>query len=413
MKKPVFALIIILSFAYYSFAQDASLSPYSYYGYGDIMDPQSVENAAMGHLNFYADTIHYNFILPSSLGYLKYVNYAVASSQNIYMMRDNYASFTGSAFLTPYIALGIPFGKAGVGLGFKPYSTSGFLIKRTIDDENTAKTGEGGLNQFFVQVAYSPLKDWSIGVGYEHYFGNKIARVIHARDSVNTMTKQIDDAFFYGGTFRFSTHYTWHLDDQWYLQTGAMFRKTGIIHSQNKSTIQLIDNSYGIQRIVAEYTLREDTTKLVMPAQYSLGIGLGKGTKWFVGLEWEKTAFGDYTNDFFSTDFSSFKDASAIKLGGFWNPEHRIYSKYWKRITYRAGVYKKTGELSLYGQSIDQFGTTFGMSLPMGRYLSNVNVDFEYINRGTLANGLVKENIFKIKIGFSFNDKWFVKTKIK
>ncbi len=413
MKKPLIAFVFIWAMTFASQAQDGSLSPYSYYGYGDPLDPQSVENAAMGHLNFYADTIHYNFLLPSSLGYLKYVNYAVASTQNFYRLQDQNSRFTGSAFLTPYIALGIPFGKAGIGIGFKPYSTSGYLIKRTFNAQNIAKTGEGGMNQFFFQAAYRPLKDWSIGAGFEQYFGNKLARIIHARDSLKTMTKQIDDAFFYGHTFRVSTHYTLHLPQDWYIQSGLLYRFQGRIHSQNNSTLQLLDYSYGVTRVVRQRILRQDTTELIMPRKVSLGLGVGRGNKWFIGAEWEKTYFGDYTNDFFSTPFARFQDAVNFKVGGFWNPEHRIYSTYWKRITYRAGFFQQKGFLNLRGRSIDQFGTTFGMSLPMGRYLSNVNVDFEYIKRGTTDNGLVKENIFKIKIGLSFNDKWFIKRKIK
>ncbi|NPA46244.1 MAG: hypothetical protein GXO24_03420 [Chlorobi bacterium] len=414
MKNIIHMLLLAVFASMPLHAQDASLSPYSYFGYGDIMDPQGVDMAAMGHLTFYTDTIHYNFLMPSSTATLKYVNYAVAASFNRYKLSDGNNSHKGSAFFTPYIALGVPFGKAGAGIGFRPYSTSGYLI-RTDEEGGTAaaKTGEGGVNNFFFQAAYRPLKGLAVGVGYDYYFGNKVARFIRGRDSVMSITKQIDESVFSGGTFRFSTHYSAPLYKKYFWTAGFMYRFQGRIQSADVSTIQLVDNTYGVQRIVKEVTLHQDTVSLVMPAKLSLGWGMGERGKWFVGVEYEKSFFGAYTNTFFSTPASRFQDGSAFKVGGFWNPDHRVYSKYWKRITYKMGFFTRKGILVLNDHSIDQFGTTFGMSLPMGRFLSNVNVDVEYVNRGTLAAGLIKENIWKIKIGFSFNDKWFIKNKIK
>jgi hypothetical protein len=61
---------------------------------------------------------------------------------------------------------------------------------------------------------------------------------------------------------------------------------------------------------------------------------------------------------------------------------------------------------------INNFGITFGVGLPLGRSLSNLNLGFELGKRGTTRADLVEENYLKINIGISLNDRWFRKRKI-
>jgi len=61
---------------------------------------------------------------------------------------------------------------------------------------------------------------------------------------------------------------------------------------------------------------------------------------------------------------------------------------------------------------INDFGITFGVGLPLGRSLPNINLGFEIGKRGTTEADLIEENYIKINLGFSFNDIWFQKRKI-
>jgi hypothetical protein len=65
---------------------------------------------------------------------------------------------------------------------------------------------------------------------------------------------------------------------------------------------------------------------------------------------------------------------------------------------------------------INNFGITFGVGLPLASGnnvgFSNINLGFEVGNRGTTDANLIKENYFKVNIGLSLNDRWFVKRKI-
>ena len=55
---------------------------------------------------------------------------------------------------------------------------------------------------------------------------------------------------------------------------------------------------------------------------------------------------------------------------------------------------------------------SFGVSLPIGLRLSNVNLGFELGKRGTTDNNLIKENYYNFRLSLSLNDKWFRKQKI-
>ena len=92
-------------------------------------------------------------------------------------------------------------------------------------------------------------------------------------------------------------------------------------------------------------------------------------------------------------------------------------SSYWDRVTYRAGLrFEDTGLLVKAGNDftkVKDFGINVGLGLPLPRQLSNVNIGFEYGQKGTTNNSLVKENYFNIRMSLSLNDiKWFKKTRI-
>ena len=54
---------------------------------------------------------------------------------------------------------------------------------------------------------------------------------------------------------------------------------------------------------------------------------------------------------------------------------------------------------------------TLGLGLPITGSLSNLNLGLEFGKKGTTSNNLVQENYLILNIGFSLNDKWFVKSK--
>jgi hypothetical protein len=61
------------------------------------------------------------------------------------------------------------------------------------------------------------------------------------------------------------------------------------------------------------------------------------------------------------------------------------------------------------GNKVNDFGINFGLSLPTGR--SSIDLAFKTGSRGTTADNKLKENYFKVFVGLTLNDQWFVKRK--
>ena len=102
------------------------------------------------------------------------------------------------------------------------------------------------------------------------------------------------------------------------------------------------------------------------------------------------------------------------------NEEINRTGNYFSRIEYRLGGYYEETPLQIQGRTIPDYGITFGLGLPMRQNLgpgenrrSIVNAGFIFGRRGTLEDGLIRESYFKLFIGITFNDKWFIDYKYR
>ncbi len=119
---------------------------------------------------------------------------------------------------------------------------------------------------------------------------------------------------------------------------------------------------------------------------------MGRPNKWFFGGEYVST---DY-NSFLSVSGAgganaNFANAAQYKFGGYFIPQYNSITNYFNRIVYRAGFrFEETG-LNINNEDINEFGITFGVGLPVGPGFSNINLGFEYGQRGTTDSGLIQD----------------------
>jgi hypothetical protein len=62
-----------------------------------------------------------------------------------------------------YLAVGLPFGKVGVGFGLIPYSSVEVSNLEDANTNNRRYNGSGGLNKAFLGVGYKINSNFSIG----------------------------------------------------------------------------------------------------------------------------------------------------------------------------------------------------------------------------------------------------------
>ncbi|MBQ4820811.1 hypothetical protein [Aquimarina sp. MMG016] len=409
-KILVVILVIVTSISY---AQEGTTSPYSFYGIGLQKFKGTIENRSMGGLSILSDSIHLNLQNPSAYGELRLTTYTVGVSySSIAINNEASKSYTDNATLD-YLAIGIPAGKFGFGFGVIPFTSVGYDLNSF--DENGAErrfSGNGGLNKVFVAAGFKVNENFSVGLDFNYNFGNIENKAIFRDPNSQFDTREITDSNLSGVSMSFGLNYKKMLNNKLELIASLVSTPSFNLSSANSRELATITiGSNGQEAVIDRQEIEIADRNLDLPAELKFGSGIGDPKKWFVGAEYVYKDNGDFTNRSFTNDNVSYKNASEFKLGGYYLPKYNSLTSYFKRVVYRAGFrYEETG-LNINGQSIDEFGISFGVGLPVGNLFSNANLGFEYGQRGKTDFGLVREDFFNFSISLSLNDQWFRKIK--
>lgn len=422
IKNFIIAFLCVTSVSIY--AQNSTVSPYSYFGIGDLRATNSVENQMMGGLSMYADSIHINLNNPAAYGKLRLTTYTAGLSRKEFSFKTNTSEENASVSNLDYLSLGFSIGKGlGLGFGIMPYTSVGynFQSERTLAGQGNSKesySGSGGINRVYLSLGYQVYKELSIGVTSNFNFGNQETSSIQAIDglqlgSFNRVSSRIN-----GFDFNFGANYTPKLTEKHTLFTSVIVSTQANLVSRNTRTIGSFSTANGRDLEVIEVDLESQglaRTGVQIPTTTTLGLGYGEDKRWFLGAEYSFQELSAFENELNPISNLEYQNASTFRLGGYYIPDYTSFSSYLKRITYRAGARVSQSGLVVDNKEINDFGITFGLGLPLGqgRNFSNINIGFELGKRGTKYGDLIEENYFKINLGLSLNDlDWFVKRKI-
>ncbi|MGG8495421.1 hypothetical protein ACQY1Q_03320 [Tenacibaculum sp. TC6] len=410
-------------------AQRNSASPYSYFGIGENFDPVTVEQSSMGDIGAaFRDTYHLNFTNPAANADLKYATYAIGGSLTFLTLKEANSSQSGNSTNLRYISLGFPVGKRmGFSLGLQPFSSVGYALLNSQYNGNeiaeiTRFTGAGGTNRLYAGFGTYLFDGFSIGAEASFIFGNIENNVLNQKSGVPLATKQQEKINLRGSQFKLGMQYGTQLKNKLEFNAGAAVTFGSDLSV--KGTEQLYTLSFsgaGAEQIRDVLYNKGISGDINMPLKTVFGVGLGKYNKWYVGIDQEYKEAISVTDEINSISQGfKYERGSRFSLGGYYIPKINSISSYWDRVTYRAGLrVEKLGILvdgSGTGQnltSINDFGINLGFGLPLPKQISNVNLGFEYGQRGTIKNNLVKENYFNVKLSLSLNSsEWFLKRKI-
>ena len=79
------------------------------------------------------------------------------------------------------------------------------------------------------------------------------------------------------------------------------------------------------------------------------------------------------------------------------------------KLSTEADFHFKNSSLYIENESINEFGISFGVGLPVGSFFSNASLGMELGKRGTTNSNLIQENFINFQISLSLNDRWFQK----
>jgi len=406
-----FIIIVALLTTVLAAAQEGTSSPYSFYGIGLTKFKGTVENQSMGGLRLFSDSIHLNLRNPAGYGRLKLTTYSVGGSHQSTKIKNDQASESSSTNSLDYLAIGIPTGKLNFGFGLIPSTSVGYRILNVNEETANRFSGRGGMNKVYLATGYAVTDNLSLGVNVNYNFGNIQRNFTAFQNGIQFGTRQIDRTDLSGFNLNFGLDYQRALSENLNFYTAATYSpKMDITAKKIRNTATITLGSNGSELVTSENDITFPDSDLSLPAQLTLGAGLGASNKWFLGAEYSNILAEDFNSVTPNQDVS-YQNASQYRLGGFYVPQYNSLTSYFNRIVYRAGIrFEETG-LQIKNEAINEFGISFGVGLPAGNNFSNANLGIEYGQRGTTNSGLIKENFLKLSISLSLNDKWFVQRK--
>jgi hypothetical protein len=159
-----------------------------------------------------------------------------------------------------------------------------------------------------------------------------------------------------------------------------------------------------------------------LPGHINFGVIAGKNNRWKAGFDFKYQFWSKYQG-YESGAVSKLSNSFRVGLGGEYFPLGKGKSNFFKTLKYRAGFYYTRTNITIGNQSINEFGTSFGIGIPliirvgnneglMEKYLVHpFNIGIEAGSRGTVRDNLIQETFIRLKFGVSLNDRWFVKRK--
>ena len=408
----VILLIILLP----ATAQTRITSPYSRYGVGELMFNQNFRNMGMGGLGVgYRSNHSVNDVNPASytsIDSTSFVFEALAFS-HFYHQRTqaekqmgNYTSLANLAFAFPVTRWW------GVGAGLKPFSSVGYkVMNSSVNDEvgtiNYLYEGSGGINQVFIGNSFRIFKGFSLGVNASYLFGSLDSHTTVNSDSTGFFqtnqirANQVNDLYF-----GFGAQYQHILSENSNITIGAIFGPGTSINTREMETVQ---------RLLPGFTTYDTIShtegvkgSLYLPSYWGAGVFAQFNSRWAGGMDFKWQNWEQF--EIFDTQ-DNLNNTYHIALGVQHNPSVQTYSGFLRRLEYRAGLRYGQTYLNLNEQAINEFGISFGISMPIRRTLNGMNVSFELGQRGSTENNLIKENLYRINVGVNIHERWFVRRR--
>lgn len=422
-------LLALVWFCTNSMAQAQTInSPYSRYGLGDIVPSQNILTRGMGGVSAaYYDFNTINFQNPASYGRLRSTTLDIGVELDNRTLRaiDPPRKFNAYSPTISYVQFGFPLkreGGWGVNVGLRPLTRVNYKIERPeklpdVDSVHTLFEGSGGAYEAHLGTGFTLFKYLSVGVNIGYLFGSKnfSSRRSIVNDSVFHYMSNHETQANYGGLlFNAGIQYTIRFNKSTYLRLGAhgnLEHNFNASRDLNVETFQYSSGTGAPVQIDSVYSEKDVKGDVIYPASYGTGLIFEKTGKWMVGVDYNTTQWSNYR---FFGESEPVQDSWTMHIGGQIFPSGKNKERYWNNVLYRGGF--SIGEDYINADNkLPKWSVSLGASLPMVKAVytnqfSVINVLLEYGQRGNKDN-LIRENFFRIGVGLSLSDIWFLKRK--
>ncbi len=413
-------------------AQSGTNSPYSQYGLGVMAEQGQGFNRGMNGLSYgLHQRNQVNAQNPASyanVDSLTFIFDAGVSIQNT-NFKENGIKMNAKNSDFEYVVASFRLARnLGVSFGLLPYSNVGYnyYTSKYLNSTNSTYytstyAGSGGLHQAYIGLGYRFFDKLSLGANISYLWGNYYKSVVtnFSDNNIKTIGKYYTaDVTSY--KIDLGAQYDIRLDKENTLTVGAVF---GLGHKiGDVANCRIISNNSSTA--VSDTTLypKNGGLSLSIPNSFGVGVAYTHNNKWTVGADYSLQKWG---NEKFPMMFNSdagtyyilqnvLKDRHKIILGGEYVPDE-LSRSFFNRVHYRFGVSYTTPYIKVDNQDgPKEYSVSAGFGIPIINTYNNrslLNISGQWVRSS--AKNLITENYFRINIGITFNERWFMKWKVE
>ncbi|PID89751.1 MAG: hypothetical protein CSB01_00285 [Bacteroidia bacterium] len=411
-------------------SQHFTSSPYSRYGFGDLIDKGFGQNSAMGGLAIgIQNPTNLNIINPASYTAIpmQTFTFEVGLFSKYTRQKTNDWTQEKTNVNLNYLAMAFPITKwLKASAGLLPYSCIGYDIKSykslfnkgyIVGEYTSMYKGKGGINQVYFGNSIAPIKGFSFGYNISYLFGTlDQSYLLDFSDNADESRLYIEkNTRVHDFMFNLGAQYSTQISDKIFLTLGAIWEKEQDITAFRQSKAFNSQHVNGIA--LPKKELKNDTIKngkINLPEKVGFGFSL-KSSKILFGVDY---TMQDWTEArFFGEKDNNLAKYTKLAAGFEYTPDYASI-KYYNVIRYRVGAhmtdtYVKMDNGKGGNEQIKNYGITFGVGLPLKNSNTIFNVAFEFGKRGTTDFNLLDETYGIIRLNASLHDIWFLKYRFQ
>lgn len=411
-------LVVVMWPASHLFGQ-AARSPFSSYGLGEQYGTALTQAQGMGGVGYSnPQYLYINNQNPALLVYNRLTTFqAGVIGESRSQQSDSVNEKSGSGNLN-YLAFSAPVigGWWTTSFVLMPYTRLNYLLNYkdpvpgTSDFVDIVEEGSGGVNQFFWANGVSINSKISVGIKAAYVFSSTESAYANLLiDSRVPISARINDRTFVSD-FIFTPGISFRLDSLGKKNNRLNFGLVYDFKTNLDTRFNRRIERWNLSGLLDSATVISNAPgTITMPGNLMFGMSYSPYPyKWMAALDASFADFSQYRN---LVGGNPYESNSWRVAGGFEiTPDRTSLSNYVKRITYRTGVSIENYPFLANGNTVKDFGITFGLSLPVNR-ISSLDLAFKWGRKGDRALNSIEENYFKLYFGITFNDQWFIKRR--
>lgn len=388
-------------------AQNATSSPSSRFGYGELNDNLPSAYRAMGGVGIgMRSNKAINSAQPASYTACDSMTFMfdIAGSFLYTNYGDSYGMRNRLNGNLEYVTVQFPIWRQHIAFsaGVTPYSASGynFSLSDSVNSDyhyTHTYSGEGGFTQVYGGLSFNICNWVALGANVYYMFG----------DITKSRTQSFLEADVMGAT---------QTD---YLKINSLRLRYGIqfFHTFGKHTIVLggiFENKQRFSRseymqveITSNDTVETLQNAFEMPLMYGAGISYNYANRLTIALDYQCQ---DWTDVLFFDKNNVLRARERWMMGLEYrhDPTSRTYAH---RICWRLGA-NYTTSYSM-NTSMPEIGAAIGIGFPLRTVGTVINTTFEYVHRGSMnRNEALQENSLRFIVNATIAENWFFKRKL-